>query len=267
MGLITADSSSVPSPSLSGPKLIKLFNLFGVNDEYTSEGLPGNVSRAMYTENTLNKLNNSIEFRNLIEHLVETRRIDNADDVAKKINSIIRYDGYELKKNSKEIYKVIGGNLSSPADIEAHFKNIRCCIIEQIRKARFTIWVAVAWFTDKKIGNELWKRHQQGLNIQVIVNDDDTTSQRGLKFNEHEIEYYTVSPNTSFGKKLMHNKFAIFDFETVIHGSYNWTNNAQYNDENITTTIDRALAQDFAAKFIELKVSARKTLTKQKKLI
>ncbi|WP_430735668.1 hypothetical protein [Halodesulfovibrio aestuarii] len=150
VGIITGDSPSVPLPYLSGPKLIKLFNLFGLNDEYTSEGLPGNVSRATYTEDTLHKLNNSIELRNLIEHLVETRRIDNTDDVAQKINNIIKYDGYELTKDSKEIYKAIGDNLSSPADIKAHFHKIRSQIIENIRKAQFTIWVAVHGSQTKK---------------------------------------------------------------------------------------------------------------------
>ncbi|TAE00475.1 MAG: hypothetical protein EAZ97_05805 [Bacteroidetes bacterium] len=32
----------------------------------------------------------------------------------------------------------------------------------------------------------------------------------------------------------MHNKFCVIDSDIVLTGSYNWTNQAQRNDENIT---------------------------------
>lgn len=50
----------------------------------------------------------------------------------------------------------------------------------------------------------------------------------------------------------MHNKFCIIDLYKVIHGSYNWTNSAEYNNESITITDSRALAEEFSTYFIEL---------------
>ena len=45
---ITGDDS--PSPYMSGPELVKFFNLFGANDEYLHQegGLPGGISRNEY---------------------------------------------------------------------------------------------------------------------------------------------------------------------------------------------------------------------------
>ena len=54
----------------------------------------------------------------------------------------------------------------------------------------------------------------------------------------------------------MHNKFCIIDLQTVIHGSYNWTNNAKYNDETIAIENSRELAEKFAKQFIKLKKQA-----------
>jgi hypothetical protein len=48
----------------------------------------------------------------------------------------------------------------------------------------------------------------------------------------------------------MHNKFCIIDAETIITGSYNWTNKAQLNDENILVIKDNhELAQQFMQEF------------------
>ena len=52
----------------------------------------------------------------------------------------------------------------------------------------------------------------------------------------------------------MHNKYCVIDLKTIINGSYNWTLAANYNQENIQITKSRRLAEEFASKFIELKL-------------
>ncbi|MCG3872764.1 DUF1669 domain-containing protein [Psychrobacter sp. Ps7] len=44
----------------------------------------------------------------------------------------------------------------------------------------------------------------------------------------------------------------MIDLYKVIHGSYNWTSNAQHNNESITITDSRTLAEEFSRQFIEL---------------
>jgi phosphatidylserine/phosphatidylglycerophosphate/cardiolipin synthase-like enzyme len=250
---VTGDDS--PSPYMSGQDLIKFFNAFGFDDEYLHQdgGLPNAWSRNQYALERLKELNGKYEFNSLVEALADSRKVSDPNDIAGKINEIIKHDGYNLEKNQSEIYKVSGKELDDPIAIEAHFQEIKSQILECIRNARFTIWVAVAWFTDSEIGNELRKKHRSGVNVRVIVNDDKTTEQHGLKFDNKGIEYLKVSPDSPWGKKLMHNKFCIIDLCKVIHGSYNWTSNAQYNNESITITESRDIAEDFATQFIELK--------------
>lgn len=120
---------------------------------------------------------------------------------------------------------------------------------------RFSIWVAVAWFIDKDLANELRLKHRQGINVQVVVNDDENTGSHGLDFSSRSIEYHKVSPSSKWGKKIMHNKFCIIDLRTVIHCSFNWTSNANYNNESITITESRDLAEKFASEFVQLKLS------------
>lgn len=48
----------------------------------------------------------------------------------------------------------------------------------------------------------------------------------------------------------MHDKFCIIDFEYVMHGSYNWTKAANYNDETLATALDRDFVKKFSDEFI-----------------
>jgi phosphatidylserine/phosphatidylglycerophosphate/cardiolipin synthase-like enzyme len=248
---ITGDGA--PTPYKSGPELIKFFNAFGLSDEYSRDGLPNSWSRNEYTYERLKEVNGTPEFQRLIEAIPDSRRVGNPDDVASELSEILKHDGYYFEKNDRGIFKVIFSELDDPVQIAAHFQEIKNQIIESIKSAEFTIWIAVAWFTDRDLGNELRLKHKEGVNVRVIVNDDDTTDQYGLDFYSKGIECKKVSPNSQWGKKLMHNKFCIIDLCKVIHGSYNWTSNAQYNNESITITESRSLAEDFSRQFIELR--------------
>lgn len=239
---------------LSGPDLVKFFNNFGQNDSYDfrNGGLPEGLSRSNYAVESLNNLNGGDTFIKLIEALVDNRKTKYPDKTATKINEIIKYDGYTLIKNESEIYKLHLINTDNKQNTEAYFKDIKNEIINNINDANFLIWVAVAWFTDKDLGNKLREKHMSGLNIRVIVNDDITTQKYGLDFNSKGIEYIKISPNSIVGKKLMHNKFCIIDMKKVIHGSFNWTSNANYNKETITITEGKDICEKFATEFIKL---------------
>ena len=254
---ITGDESS--APRMSGPDIIKFFNIFGIRDVYSFEngGLPNGASRREYVTITLKALNGKPSFKTMIESLVDTRRVKNSDELSKLINEIINHDSYKLEKILEGIYKISGADPEEKIDIQAHFQEIRDQIIKSIQSAKLSIWVAMAWFTDKEIANELLKKHWEGINIQVVVNDDEITKKYGLDFSSKGIEFYKGNPSSNFGKKIMHNKFCVIDFKKVIHGSYNWTNNAKYNNESITITESRELAEEFAEQFIKLKVNIK----------
>jgi len=138
----------------------------------------------------------------------------------------------------------------------SEFDNIQSAIKQELNKAKYCIWIAVAWFTDKEIANLLYLKSKEGLNIQIILNDDNINSRLKDKLNEFFNIYW--ASGMEFKNKLMHNKFCVIDLKTVIHGSYNWTNKAKYNNETISIIHNRLNAEEFAKQFMKLK----KELTK-----
>jgi len=133
----------------------------------------------------------------------------------------------------------------------SEFENIKEFIKNEMEKAKYIIWVAVAWFTDRDLANLLYKKAKQGVNIQIVLNDDKINSTLKEKLKEH-FEVFLAPSNDKFSK-LMHNKFCIIDLEKVIHGSYNWTNKAQYNNETISIIDSRLEAKKFADQFLKIK--------------
>ncbi len=163
---------------------------------------------------------------------------------------------FSKKYNNDEVSTIVEEILQSDnLNVLSSFNNIRKHIIEEINSANFLIWVAVAWFTDRKILKALYKKRQQGINIQIIFNDDEINktleSNSDKKLSDY-FEVYKIPVETKFENK-MHNKFCIIDLKKVITGSYNWTTKAQYNKETITIIESRLQAEKFAKEFITLK--------------
>lgn len=134
--------------------------------------------------------------------------------------------------------------------INVHFEDIQRQIVEQLEIAKFTIWVAVAWFTDRVLFEKLLTKENQGINVQLIIIDDETNKNSGLDYDKFET--YRLKKRGKY-ENIMHHKFCIIDLKTVIRGTYNWTNKAQFNNEDITIVNSRKDAEEFAERFIKLK--------------
>ncbi|RUS44611.1 phospholipase D-like domain-containing protein [Cohnella sp. AR92] len=133
------------------------------------------------------------------------------------------------------------------------FDEIKEVIIQGIRGAKYTIWIAVAWFTDRDIFKELLLRKQVGVNIRIITSAEDSNKYL-LPDLERNFEVMKVK---LWGKNLsnrVHDKFCIIDFEYVMHGTYNWSNNAINNNETWATALDRDFVRKFADEFTRLLV-------------
>jgi phosphatidylserine/phosphatidylglycerophosphate/cardiolipin synthase-like enzyme len=134
------------------------------------------------------------------------------------------------------------------------FDDIKDTIIEGIRNSKYLIWVAVAWFTDQDICNELLKKKESGVNVQLILSDDDI-NRKMIEYLTDKVEI-TKIPKTGYYKSNgLHDKFCIIDLEYVMHGSYNWSKNAQSNEETLATALDKDFVMKFAEEFIKLKQS------------
>ena len=244
------------TPGLSGPNILKLFNKVGFKDVYKwgDGGMPNSLSRNDYVLEKLYELNGTKEIVELLEIVFDPRHFANAPDrdikvAAEKINPLIQQDGYRLEEVDGK-YKIIGADLPDVIDVQIHFEEIQGQIIEQIRNAKFSIWIAVAWFTDKVLMRELYNKKLEGVNVRLVVLDDEINKQYGFKYEDY-FETKRAKPIGTF-KNIMHHKFCVIDLRIVIHGSYNWTNKARWNKETMSIDVSRELAEKFAAEFIEI---------------
>ena len=112
---------------------------------------------------------------------------------------------------------------------EAKFVGIEEKIITELDKAMATIHVCVAWFTNERLKDKLLEKYEKGIDVKVIIFDDGINKKNAVNLGG--------IPNIKIRaerKGIMHKKFCVIDNNTVITGSYNWTNNAEHrNDENI----------------------------------
>lgn len=131
------------------------------------------------------------------------------------------------------------------------FDGIKDVIIQGIRNAKYTIWVAVAWFSDRDIFQELLAKKKQGVSIRIITSNEKSNMTLMSEL-ESNFEVVKVPLKGAYLSNRLHDKFCIIDFEFVMHGSYNWSKAAQYNDETLATALDRDFVKKFADEFMRL---------------
>lgn len=138
---------------------------------------------------------------------------------------------------------------------EAVFEDIAHRIVEEIEKANKSIYIAVAWFTNKSIFNHLINRAKKGCKIQIIISNDSINENSSIDFDflkRYNGKVYKIGNGDT---ELMHNKFCVIDYNTVITGSYNWSYKAENNFENIViNTNDTSLAEQFVKEFHQIKI-------------
>ena len=136
---------------------------------------------------------------------------------------------------------------------EAYFSPGEDClrvICQRLRAARQSIDICVFTLSDDRISAEVLAAHRRGIAVRVITDNDkefdagsdiDTLRRAGIR---------VAVDRTS---AHMHHKFALFDGQWLLNGSYNWTRSAcEYNEENLVLTNEPALVNKFAAQFAAL---------------
>ncbi len=139
----------------------------------------------------------------------------------------------------------------------AHFEHIHDTLIAHLQKARQSVYVAVAWFTDRALFQTLCERAAAGVTVELMLtNDAINFREGGLPFDELRRaggRVYAIGSGEE-RETLMHNKFCVIDGQTVITGSFNWSYKARQNHENITISTEaERLAGQFMAEFRQLR--------------
>ncbi|WP_423128545.1 phospholipase D-like domain-containing protein [Gaoshiqia sp. Z1-71] len=140
--------------------------------------------------------------------------------------------------------------------MKATFKFIGNQLEEYLKSAERSILIAIAWFTNEDLFETLLQLIRNGIIVELIVNNDHINNRKdGLNFDE----FIQVGGKFYFAdsSRLMHHKFIIIDEKITVTGSYNWTYNAEFrNNENIILTDDLNVVKQFLYEFEFIKASA-----------
>jgi cardiolipin hydrolase len=123
-------------------------------------------------------------------------------------------------------------------------------IRDEFGRARRAVDVCVFTITDDRIRTALLDAKRRGVTVRVI-SDNDKSLDEGSDIDA--LRRAGVEVRIDETEAHMHHKFALFDGVRLLNGSYNWTRSAaNYNQENVVVTADRALVEAFAGEFERL---------------
>jgi hypothetical protein len=145
--------------------------------------------------------------------------------------------------------------------------DVKSIILEHLDDAESTVFVAVAWFTDTKLFKKLLEIQDKGIRVEVIITNHEFNHNSRNNYNliDKNGGYFSMVGNDI---KLMHMKFCVIDFNTVISGSANWSKKAfSTNNEEVTIVIDNLQrANEFVEEFKSLKELSSKIDTNKEAL-
>jgi phosphatidylserine/phosphatidylglycerophosphate/cardiolipin synthase-like enzyme len=119
-------------------------------------------------------------------------------------------------------------------------------IVDLFDQAKNTVHVAIYSLTEPNIVDAIIRANNRGVNVEIITDAIQS---------KNATQAYMIRKLTQSGvnvrvatrqKSLMHNKVAIFDSQTICTGSFNWSINAEENnDENLLVVDGHDLANDY----------------------
>lgn len=133
--------------------------------------------------------------------------------------------------------------------IKTHFHNLAQVIIDNLKTAKTDIKIAVCWFTLPEIFDELLRKTESGVNIQIIINFDQLNFQSsGLPF--IQLIEFGAKIYGYVGHGLLHHKFLVIDNQAVIAGSFNWTRSNHH--DNLVEIESQTIANQFTSEWQKL---------------
>jgi phosphatidylserine/phosphatidylglycerophosphate/cardiolipin synthase-like enzyme len=143
--------------------------------------------------------------------------------------------------------------VSATANISAYFSpqdHPDKQLITLINNARKEMNIAVYSFTKSDIAQAIVSANQRGVKVRVLMDNEQAA---GRYAKDEYLEEHKISVARDKHKAYMHHKFCVIDGRVVITGSYNWSNNATYNnDENMLVIESQELAKIFNREFERL---------------
>ena len=199
--------------SITGSEWVNLLNSVGIKDVYDN-GLPDigkangqRPSKKEYLRKRLLDINGKEELELFFERLINAHH-----EFKEIIYANIKDDGCQVVEVDNRLM-IVGGSISKtkPTRNDAYFDHIAGQIISDLKQARVSIHVAMAWFTNQRIADILLEKYSEGVDVKVIGFRDPINARFGV--NLGEIPHKLIN-GTRGGK--MHHKFCVIDNQKVM---------------------------------------------------
>jgi hypothetical protein len=129
-------------------------------------------------------------------------------------------------------------------------QDIERIIIENFLKAKKSITIVMAWFTNSDIIEALIKaRNYSNIEIDILVDDNEINNKYFLGKYKVRLEKAGIEIKSQTIKNFNHNKFSVIDNNKIITGSYNYSKSANKNHENIVIFEDINIASYYKRLF------------------
>lgn len=157
----------------------------------------------------------------------------------------------EIMEWLKRAVKMVQKGAPQPGEApEVYFSPGPHClsaILHEINDTRKRLDVCVFTISDDRISDVLIRRHKLGLPIRIIT-DNEKLYDAGSDIERMAKAGIPIKVDNT--PNHMHHKFALFDKDTALTGSYNWTRSAaRYNFENIVITRSPVVVNKFRKHF------------------
>ena len=117
-----------------------------------------------------------------------------------------------------------------------------------VAEAQQTIDFLAYSFTSDPLSEAMLERAKNGVHVRGVFDADQSVSNTGGEFAHLKQAGLDVRQDALSG--LMHHKVIIVDGQAVLFGSYNFSNNAEYtNDENVIIYYEPGFAMQFGEEF------------------
>jgi phosphatidylserine/phosphatidylglycerophosphate/cardiolipin synthase-like enzyme len=122
-------------------------------------------------------------------------------------------------------------------------------LVQEIDAAQTFIDIAIYSFTLDNVADALIEARSRGVQVRILA-DSSQAGVAGSEIARLETEGFLLHRVNGGGGGILHDKYAIFDGRVLMTGSYNWSANAeQNNDENAIFIRDRAVISSFQQNF------------------
>lgn len=120
------------------------------------------------------------------------------------------------------------------SEVKTYFENHKNIIEDELSKAKESVLIAVAWINFKEYNEIFENLLNRSIELKIVCSFNDSNNRYEswidqLRSKGAEIRLLEM-PNEI---NHMHHKFAIIDRSTILNGSFNWSDNAIRNFENI----------------------------------